>query len=784
MGKFIPSFHFIDPADKLKPKFCEEVVNYYYYASDNRSLLDGKDVREIDDYSSGSFPMAPFKRMFKSLKNKANVATARTIDGSIDKNLENIVDPSGIDWKPLPLIPQKLNSAAATIQKIPIEIECRAQDALAMKKREEDFTFLKNKPQLEAEVQGIADQLGIQNIDLGSTKHSSRKWSSTPLGLNLSDPDQEILFDKLLYSLDVETAFEKMLQQLYEIQKCENNRLLETMDTLKYGVCCHAAIISSITGMPTQEYVYPGEFRTPISLLPDYSDNTHRIRDMQCTVLELFNMFGTEIGGEKDLEEMINGTNDTNLGYCKCNNMSPVDNKNFGSIRVQIKHIEVKSVDWIGIDEKGKSGGYSSFTNDPKKASKKIWMQNTYSFYWLLNTKHFFRIEKLPFALREQGNESYQSFSSNIFRSQKVSAVELSIAENKKAQIADIKLQHALIKSLPAGRYFDLKYMRGAVESLKDKANEYSIHNLITNLFEHNQFFGDTTGFDGKTDGNQKPVIDLPGGLRTEITGYIQTIINADQNIANFTGINPQLTGQSANPEGLVGLQKLLINSSINAIHYCSIANKYQYKRLFNLWGYQIQQSIAAGGKVKEGMINLMGKGNVDLIKGLDEAPLHNLTIKVSVDQREEERAFYMQEINDLKAKNVITTAESYILKSISNAKERFALLAIIEKRYMEKQDQIREQQFQQQQMLLQQQGQNSMQQQAAKTEGDIKKVYAEGEVDAKLMQLGNQLGMSEKQIDGLIKKSLQRDRNEAQANKGIRMIQAKAESEAQKPLL
>lgn len=705
----------------------------------------------------------------------------RNVDGTMNTNLINNADKTGLSWEPLALIPQKLNSAHANIQKIPIEVTCVAQDGLAMQKKKQDIEFLKNKPIIEEDLQDIADQLQVGKVDIGTTKHSATKFSEAPMGLDLNDPDEENVFSKLLYSLNVETANEKALQQFYILKKASQIKGLEIMDHLKYGVSVHRAFASSMTGLPDIEYIYPGDIETPMSRLPDYSDNTHRIWNKSATVMELFNYFGNEICDEDRLAEIINGKV---TGYCACNKQGNVDAKNWGTFKVYLKYIEVKSVDWVGVMAKKKSKRDAKFfTTDEKECTEKIWAQNTYGFWWLVNTKYCFGIERLPFSYRTKGSESYQNFSLNIYKSQEKSAVELSVGENKKAQIADIKLEYALIMSLPAGKYIDLRFLRSALSGLKEDNDQWTQQMLIDLAFEKNIFIGDTTDFDGKNDGQLKPFMDMPGGLKSEIAGYIQTILNADRNISNFTGINEQLTGQSPNPDMLVGLQKLLINSGLNAIYYANEAIQAQYQSLFNVWASYLQGAIEKGGKTKQAIINMIGIDDANLLDGLNETPLHNLTIKVMIGQREVERQTYMNGLERLKQLGVLNEGDEYILSGIDNIKERFAYMAVKEKKFQKKQDQIRQEQFANQQQLVQQQGQNLVQAKAAEGEADIKKVYAQGEVNAKLEQLSSQLGLSKQQSEALIKMGLQRDRNVAQKDKAISTIREKKNAEAQAAL-
>lgn len=643
-----------------------------------------------------------------------------------------------------------------------------------MKKKKDDIEFLKNKPLIEEELQDLADQLQIGKVDLGTTKNGSKKFSDTPMGLDLNDPDEENIFSKLLYSLNVESATEKALQQIYYLTKAAQVRLLEITDQFKYGISVHSGFTSSMTGLPTVEYVYPGDVWTQKSRLPDYSDSEVQIEDKAVTVLQMFNYFSDEICDLNKLEEIINGKK---TGYCDCNKRTPVPQKNWNSFKVNLKLIEVKSIDWVGVKEDG-------LTENEKECTHKIWAQNTYRFWWVVGTDYCFGIERLPFSHRTKGRESYQNFSKSIYKSQPKSTVELSISENIKAIIADIKLEYALIKSLPAGKYIDLRFLRSALSGLKDENNQWTQQDLINLAFEQNIVIGDTEGFDGKNDGQMKPLMEIAGGLKSEITGYISTIINADRNISNLTGINEQLTGQSPNPDMLVGLQKLLINQGINSLHYAYHAIESQYQCLFNLWANLVQGAIEKGGKIKDAIIDFIGVEDAELLDGLNESPLHTLTIKVLVTQREVERNNYINQLTWLKEKGVISTVDEYLLSGIDNPKERFAYLAVKEKRFMKKQDEIRAQQYAQQQQLMQQQGQNMVQAVAAETEGDIKVVYAKGEVQAKIAQLSEQLGLTKQQTQFLQKLALQKDRNVAQKDKGLSAIREKANTKQQEALV
>jgi hypothetical protein len=781
---FIPSFHFENPADKLKPEWAMKAVNYLYYSNANFNLLWGKKVRQIDDFASGDYSMVPFMRMFKSMHKKLQTAPKQP-DGSF-ANFQNNFDTTGLgDWDDLQLslIVSVLNSAIENMMKLPMDVTCEAQDSLAMKKRKEDIDFLKAKPEIEADLQPLADEMGVGKVDLGTTKNSSVKFSDAPMGLDLNDPEHEKIFTQLFYSLKVTTAFEKFLKQWGNIKNIDMIRRLEVTDHFKYGVASMRGYTSSMTGLPDVDYIHPSRVSCPLSSLPDKSDRTHDITDYWMTVMEMFNHFSNEICDEETLEHMINGKgNDgTGTGYCSCGkngSTSYVEAKNFNTFRVNLKYIEVKSVDWVGVKKGSNNRSSTTFTDNEKECTNKIWGQNTYGFYWLVNTRYCFGIHRLDFSHRTKGQEAFQNFSTHIYQSQPKSAVELSIAENKMAQIAYIKLQHALIKSMPQGKYINLKFLRNALSGLKNEDNKWTLQDILNLAFEQNIMLGDTEGFEGRNDGQLKPFEEIPGGLRAEVQGYWTTIINARQNIAIITGINQQLTGQ--NPEELIGLQQLQINSGLNAINYCNIGIQNQFEGLYNNWAYYLQSAIEAGGKTKEAVINYIGEEDTEILEGLDEAPLHEITAEIKFGENYAMMQAYMQQLNFLKSQGVVSTVDQYLLDAVDNPKEKFQKLYFIEQRFKKEQEKIRSEQYANQQAIVQQQGQNEMQVQQQKGQQGKEEIYTQGEVDAKLMQLGGQLGLSKQQIDGLIKKQLQKERNDAQLQKSVRTIQAKEDAKLQ----
>jgi len=780
MQNFIPSYHLVfGPGQKNTADWCMQAVNYCYFNNRNYNLLCDKNIVDIEGFANGTFSLDFAKKIFKSEAKKLR---------EVQRNNPNFLDTDtaiGAEFTRIDLLSEKLHSAIEIIDKIPVEVSCVASDPLAVEKKQSDVNFLKNKPAVEEELQVVADRMNLGKVDLGSTKNSSVEFSDSPFGLDLTNPEELDIFVNLIYSLKVETSFETILQYFYKLKNILNIKLLEIKDQFKYAVSVHEAFQNDLTGLPDAAYVYPGDMEVPYSRLPDFSDNSHRIRYASLTPLQLFDRFGSEIGSEDDLYYIINASK-TDGGYCACNGgmANSIPYSNFDTYKCQLKYIEVKTVDWIGVKKVNKKSKYKTFTDDPAQATEKIWVQNTIGFWWLVNTKRVYGIHKLPFSKRTKGKESYQNFSTNIYKSDEKSAVENSIGECKKAQIADIKLQHTIIKSKPDGVYIDLKYLRGALEGLKDESDTWNMNRLLTLAIEQNVVLGDTEGFDGKNEGQFKAVQDLPGGLRASIVGYMNVIAAANINISRITGINQQLTGQSANEEGLVGVQKLLINAGINALKYVNNAIEFQYESLLSIWANIIQQAVEEGGKTKEAIKNVIGAKKVNIIDGLDDIALHDIGIFVSIKQREEERQLFKNKLTALELAGVLTASDSFMVNNITNPKDQWAFIAVKEQQYRKREDVIRQQNYENAQNMVKMQGENTIAAKNADTEGKLKNTYAKGEVEAQVTTLAGQLGLSKLQMEGLIKKDLQRERNKGNVDKTIVGVEAKSNAKQQEAMV
>lgn len=765
---FIPSFHLkYTSEEKMTDAWYKEAVNHCYFQSNNVNLLHGKNVKEINSYAVGDYSMKPFKDLFSSKGKQYD-----------DKG--EIPDLTDMVYQPLPLLAPKLNSAEGIISKIPVEISVKAQDATAFKKKNSDISFLKNKPKFQAVADDMAAQLGLEPVDLGSTKNGAVNYNNAPYGLVLTEPDEEVIFSELIYSLSAEAAYEIIMQHLWDTKNGDDLKLLGIRDQMKYGVSCFSTSISDVTGLPNFEYCFPGSIELPKSHYPDFRDSPHRFEWDSITVLELFERFGGEICDEDKLEEIING-------YCKSNGCENQSRANWDTYKINVLKCEIRSVDWVGIKPVNPKSKFSTFvTGEKSKDCKdKIWAQNTYQAYWLFNTAYFFGKSKLPYSFRTEGKEYLQGFSSVIYKSQDKSLVELAIPENKKAQIADIKLLHAMYKAVPSGKYIDIASIRAAYNGLIEEGGsvKYVLNDLIDLATRENIMIGDTTEWDGNDKGQMLPSRPIPGGFDLrEIEGYLRVIANANAKIAQYTGINEQLTGMAANPEGLVGMQELMINSAINQLRYVNVSIERQVKDVIAIWAESIKYIIKKGGAAKKAIENIISNQKLALLESVSEIPLHQMGVYVTIGMREEEDMRFERGLERMEQAGVLNLVDEFILSGITNPREKRGFLAARYKQFERRQDVIRSQQNQQQQILVKQKGDNDLRRVKMESDADVRKVAAQEESSKNILKLATQLGMTDKQLDAFLKKQLQQERGEDQLKKNIATLDKKYDLERQQP--
>lgn len=744
------------PEKKLTAEWCNKVTDLYYHNTDKGHLLRGKNIKEIDSYAEGNYPMHPFKKMMKQerLEQLKNNRTGESLFGDYTKKL---------DYKPLAMLSNKINSVIALNQKTKFEFSLDAQDPLAADKKKNDLDFLRYYNELVQLGQEINDELGLGKFEAGTTKNNTTPFAFMPLDLDINDSDDFQIMTDLVYKLKSESAFESLLMQLSELKKISDLTRLDTRDQIRYGVSCNRAFCSAITQMPDCEYIHPSSIICSPSDYPDFRDNDFRHLYLLKTPQEVMNYFDVP---KEEFDRMLNGDGslDNNHfinknSYVKRNNIDgKIEPSQYDFRKIELFYTEVKTIDNLGIKKGVK---YDAYAEEDEQPDYYITSGNTIGYYWLSNTRHVLGIVKLGNAYRSKGNESYSGFSTNIYKTMEESPVEKCIGLINTATIADLKFQNALLKARESGVFIDVKYLYRAAETLEGGVGSEVIKEILAKYENDTILIGSSDGINEPNGGQYKPITDIKGGIDPNVIQYLNIIQSCTNRISEVIGINDAVTGQNISQDQLVGTYKLKVNSSINALSYIPEAKINNFEKLFNCWCYWIKWGIENSPEAKKAYINMIGSQKVDIIDGLDELPLHEFGFKLSLENDELTQQDFDATLQGLASKGAISVTDIFLIKRINNRKDAYSLLAIKEKKAKKEARESQQMQLQSMQQVEAMRGETKLKAIQMQGQNEIAVQQTKGEILKQVTQLTAQLGIGKEQTVGMIRGALQKQRSD-----------------------
>lgn len=796
------SYHYIDPRLK-NSKWAADVIYELYSHGQAKNLLSGKNPDMIRKYATGQQDVNKYRRMFRR--------QAKEIDQQLKVQAENILgdlqvptsDLTGIDWQQLGLLATPLNAALNNIKKQPIYVKCTALDGLAQTKKQHDYDLLKNRPVVDKDASMFSELLGVA-IDPPSELNNSEGIDISNFGLDPQRPDELNFYMNLFYKLRPESAFENVLRAFAYAKKLKQIKDLEARDQMYYGVSANRAFFSDITGLPDVKYLYPGDVFTVDSDLPDHSDVPFIYIKQLFTAEEIVNEIGNEFEPE-ELERIFQTYFDSRGWERKWNDLT---DREKGRQRIPICYFEFKSWDAeVNHRLKSRVNGhwirervtfeyrlrYSNHFPDRTLRGKekppteedfleKKYAQNTYTGYWIPSyPEKAFKFKKLEGSYRTSGNECMSPYSINIEKTQVKSAVELCIPIIDDAQRAYFKMQHCVIMSKPKGAFYDYKYLRNAVNMMKETDLSLSMTDLVNILADNNVMIGDSEGMDpSEQQSGARPYYEIPGGVGREIEGYLLVIKDCIEKIGRMTGINDQLTGTGTSPEGLIGLQKLLLQSSLNTIYYAQDAMKNQTEKVFRMWANLIQVILKhRGSPAYNAVERIVGAYKMEVLADLHTIAAHRMGIMVENAPSEEEQSLLNQMMFDMARAGRISSSDYFTIKRIFNYKDAAQLLAIKERKEKERLAQERREQYQSAEAIAQNREQSRLAGMQMMSEGEVKEEMVKADLAKWLAIYNTASGVQKMKMEGNIKKFLQDARGADQLNKA----RETANQNAQKPL-
>jgi hypothetical protein len=683
---------------KTKDKFwAAEMSEIYYFNYGNcYPLTRDKNVPLLRSYANGNQDVSRIKKSLFKLTESSIEMGAMNQGTNLPRGTATKIakkDLTGIEWEPVAILPNMINSAKTNLIKQPLNPTCTAIDPLAKNQKLEDAMKIRYNKFVQEDLDKLAKKIGVQLEHQKDLKYTDVTASIESLDLDPMNDDELQLYQEMFTKLSVEAAMETFLDYDTYKNKMSIIKNLILDDHYVLGVSVYEKFMNKITGLMDAKYYDPQTVFAPPSVLPDKSDVPFIYVADTISLEEFMKRFPDEVG---DLSQQI----ELFTAVCKCNRLNwtwyGTDPYKRSQIQIPLVRMQVKA--WDGkksVTKKSATGvkyteikdvDYEAPEGDKNRTVESYWKQCTYDWYYLPCNRRVYGFQRLDATYNTYGNEAMSSFSLNIYESAKRSPVERVKVLVDNFQRAFFKAQHALLKSRPAGYHINIKHLRNAAENLKEDG--YDTWGLLEMFFQENILIGDSGDFNDKEVYNNPAINEIKGTNMREVLEYWNIMAQIKAEIREVTGINDTRDAATPNADALVGIQKLALEASINATFYIDDAMKHTiedgYRYSACLISY-ILRPENKGTPPYEALMAFAGRIKTSIIDAAGRLHMHQYGIKVENVTTEAQRAFTQSLLLQMVKEGKLDYADIFAITHIQNYKDAEAL-AIIRQRKKEMQ--------------------------------------------------------------------------------------------------
>ena len=304
-------------------------------------------------------------------------------------------------------------------------------------------------------------------------------------------------------------------------------------------------------------------------------------------------------------------------------------------------------------------------------------------------------------------------------------------------QLTHLKLQQVMSRMVPDGVYLDAD---GLAEVDLGNGTNYNPQEALNMFFQTGSIIGRSFTGDGDPNPGKVPIQEISNGKGAG--GKMQTLI-ANYNyylqmIRDVTGLNEARDGSTPDRNALVGVQKLAAANSNTATRHVLQGGLYVTKDVAEQLSMRISDIIEYS-PTKEAFLHQIGTHNVATLEEMSELYLYDFGIFLELEPDEEEKQMLEQNIQMAIAQKLIRLSDAIDIRNTKNVKLANELLKIKEKKKVQEDQAMQQQNIQAQQQASQQTAQAQAQAEAQKqqqiTESQIKLEQAKAEFRAKNLE-------------------------------------------------
>ncbi len=677
-----------------------------------------------------------------------------------------------LDWKPVPVVPKFVDIVVNGMAERNYDIKVFSQDPYGVAKRTEYMESVLRDMKMK-EFDAVAKQQ--LNMDFAENDPETLPETEEELELHM----------QLTYKQATELAEEQAINVLLEGNDYELTKKRLYYDLTVLGMAAVKTNYTNSEGV-TIDYVDPDRIVHSYTESP-YFDDVYYVGEVKTIPInELVKQFPHL--SQEDLEEIQQYNNSRTYEYNK------------GRRDQDINQVEVLYFNWktymneVYKLKETSTGGEKAIekddTFDPPtdmqggfaKLSRQI--EVLYEGAMIIGSDKLLKWEMAENMIRPKSDMSkvkmnYSIVAPRMYQGRIESIVSRITGFADMIQLTHLKLQQVMARMVPDGVYLDAD---GLAEIDLGNGTNYNPQEALNMFFQTGSIIGRSFTADGDPNPGKVPIQEISNGkgagakMQTLIANYNYYM----QMIRDVTGLNEARDGSTPDRNALVGVQKLAAANSNTATRHILQAGLFLTADIAEQISLRISD-ILEFSPTRDAFLQQIGVHNVATLEEMSELYLYDFGIFIELAPDEEERQLLENNIQMALAQKIIRLSDAIDIRATKNVKLANELLKIKEKKKMEQEQAMQQQNIQAQQQAQQQtaqaQAQAEMQKQQAITQSQIQLEEAkagfksnnlrqEADIKKELMEAEYQYNMKLRTLEAESKNQIEDKRQVAASKK------------------
>ena len=635
-----------------------------------------------------------------------------------------------LDWKPVPVIPKFVDIVVNGMAERNYDIKVFSQDPYGVAKRTEYMESMLRDMKMKQFDTMAKQQL---NMDLAENDPETLPESEQELELHM----------QLSYKQATELAEEQAINVLLHGNQYDLTRKRLYYDLTVLGMAAVKTTFTKAEGIKI-DYVDPDRIVHSYSESP-YFDDVYYVGEVKTVAVnELVKEFPHL--SQDDLEEIQQYNNSRTYEYNK------------GRRDQDINQIEVLYFNWktymneVYKLKETKTGGEKAIEKDDTfnpptnmeggfaKISRQI--EVIYEGAMIIGSDKLLKWEKAENMIRPKSDMTkvkmnYSLVAPRMYQGRIESLVGRITGFADMIQLTHLKLQQVMARMVPDGVYLDAD---GLAEIDLGNGTNYNPQEALNMFFQTGSVIGRSYNVDGDPNPGKIPIQEISNGKGSG--GKMQTLI-ANYNyymqmIRDVTGLNEARDASTPDKNALVGIQKIAAANSNTATRHILQAGLYLTADVAEQVSLRISDIIEYS-PTRDAFLQQIGVHNVATLEEMADLHLYDFGIFIELAPDEEERQLLENNIQMALSQKIIKLSDAIDIRNTKNVKLANELLKIKEKKKVQEDQAMQQQNIQAQQQAQQRTAQAQAQAEAQKqqqvTQAQIQLEQAKAEFKAKNLQ-------------------------------------------------